>query len=102
MLGTVHTFGKAVGVHGAALLTNYDSLLSYMFNYNYPLIYSTSLPLHTLISIRQAYEMMSTCTQERNDLVSFIQHYKEECQKYNISNITTIVKRAIKNSIACS
>ena len=89
LLGTVHTFGKAVGVHGAALLTNYESLLSYMFNYNYPLIYSTSLPLHTLISIRQAYEMMSKCQQERNSLITFIQHYKNECQKYNISNMIT-------------
>ena len=57
-----------------------------MFNYNYPLIYSTSLPLHTLLSIRQAYEFMSVANEERDNLFSCIQHYKEECRKYNITN----------------
>lgn len=87
LLGTVHTFGKAVGVHGAAFLTNHFSLISYMYNYNYPLIYSTSLPLHTLISIRHAYELMSTSHQQRSDLFKYINYFKTECLKNNIKNV---------------
>ena len=53
----VHTFGKALGVHGAAVLGP-KVLREYLINYAWPLVYSTSLPLHSLVSIRCAYAFM--------------------------------------------
>ena len=54
----VHTFGKALGVHGAAVLGS-DVLRSYLINYARSLIYTTSLPTHSLLSIRAAYATMA-------------------------------------------
>ena len=39
----VATFGKAFGIHGAAMLGS-TTLKSYLINYARPLIYSTALP----------------------------------------------------------
>jgi 8-amino-7-oxononanoate synthase len=54
----VHTFGKALGCHGAVIVGS-QTLRTYLVNYARPLIYSTSLPLHSLVTIRCAYEYMA-------------------------------------------
>ncbi|KAJ3413092.1 hypothetical protein HDV05_008546 [Chytridiales sp. JEL 0842] len=54
----LHTFGKAVGAHGAAILGP-AVLKSYLLNYARPLIYSTSLPIHSLIGIKLSYKWMA-------------------------------------------
>ncbi|CAK9111552.1 8-amino-7-oxononanoate synthase (AONS) (7-keto-8-amino-pelargonic acid synthase) (7-KAP synthase) (KAPA synthase) (8-amino-7-ketopelargonate synthase) [Durusdinium trenchii] len=53
----VHTFGKALGVHGAVVVGP-RVLREYLMNYAWPLVYSTSLPLHSLAAIRCAYAFM--------------------------------------------
>jgi 8-amino-7-oxononanoate synthase len=45
LLAAVHTFGKAVGCHGA-VLCGPQSLKEYMINYCFPFIYSTALSFH--------------------------------------------------------
>jgi 8-amino-7-oxononanoate synthase len=42
----IHTFGKAIGCHGAVLLGS-AVLKDYLLNYGKPLIFSTFMPLHT-------------------------------------------------------
>ena len=53
----VHTFGKAIGSHGAVVV---GSLLlkSYLLNFSRSFIYATALPHHTLLSIQAAYEAL--------------------------------------------
>ena len=82
LLGVVHTFGKAVGQHGAALLTSHESFVQYLLNYAYPIIYSTSLPVHSLISIRAAYEYMSSAQAERESLFDLVDYFKNESNQY--------------------
>nr|WLJ60569.1 8-amino-7-oxononanoate synthase [Alexandrium pacificum] len=53
----VHTFGKALGVHGAVVVGP-KVLREYLINYARPLIYSTSLPTHSLVSVRCAYALL--------------------------------------------
>mmetsp|Transcript_89106 Transcript_89106/g.276953 ORF Transcript_89106/g.276953 Transcript_89106/m.276953 type:complete len:426 (+) Transcript_89106:44-1321(+) len=53
----VHTFGKALGVHGAVVVGP-RVLRDYLINYARPLIYSTSLPAHSLVSVRCAYALL--------------------------------------------
>lgn len=53
----LHTFGKAMGVHGAVLAGS-KLLTSYLFNYARSLIYTTALPMHSLVSIQQAYQLL--------------------------------------------
>lgn len=58
LLCSVHTFGKAAGCHGAVVCGS-KTLKEYLVNYGYPLIYSTALPYHSLVTIRCSYETMT-------------------------------------------
>jgi 8-amino-7-oxononanoate synthase len=58
LLCSVHTFGKAAGCHGAVLCCSSPLLVEYLLNHARPFIYSTALPLHSLITIQCAYETM--------------------------------------------
>lgn len=53
----VHTFGKALGCHGAIVLGS-DLLRNYLINFSRSFIYTTALPLHSLIAIHQSYLLM--------------------------------------------
>eukprot|EP00434_Breviolum_minutum_P008756 symbB.v1.2.007717.t1/scaffold479.1/size198797/9 len=64
----VHTFGKALGVHGAAVVGP-KVLRDYLMNYAWPLVYSTSLPLHSLIAIRGAYAFMRKEATKRQQIL---------------------------------
>ena len=56
---SIHTFGKAAGCHGAVVCGSL-ALRQYLWNYGWPLIYSTSLPLHSLVAIECSYETMTS------------------------------------------
>ncbi|GBG32498.1 5-aminolevulinate synthase, mitochondrial [Hondaea fermentalgiana] len=64
ILCKVCTFGKAPGVHGAALIGP-SILREYMINYCRPLIYSTSLPAHSVAFIMAAHRVMEREAEER-------------------------------------
>lgn len=54
----VHTFGKAMGVHGAVICGSQE-LINYLINFARPFIYTTALPIHSLFSIDGAFEHLS-------------------------------------------
>ena len=58
LLCSVHTFGKAAGCHGAVICGSED-VKSFLLNYGRPIIYSTSLPSHSLVTIASSYETMA-------------------------------------------
>ena len=64
----VHTFGKALGAHGATVVGP-KVLREYLINYAWPLVYSTSLPLHSLVSIRCAYAFLRQQAEERQQVL---------------------------------
>jgi 8-amino-7-oxononanoate synthase len=57
ILARIHTFGKAIGCHGAVVLGS-SILCEYLVNYAKPLIFSTFMPLHSIITIECCYEYM--------------------------------------------
>ncbi|GAB2554342.1 aminotransferase class I/II-fold pyridoxal phosphate-dependent enzyme [Spirosoma aerophilum] len=57
VLARVHTFGKALGVHGAAVVGP-AVLRQYLINFARPFIYTTALPPHSLQAIRCAHEQL--------------------------------------------
>ena len=57
VLARVHTFGKALGVYGAAIVGP-AVLRQYLINFARPFIYTTALPPHSLLAIRCAHEQL--------------------------------------------
>ena len=53
----VHTFGKALGSHGAIVLGS-DTLRTFLINFARSFIYTTFLPPHCLLATESAYEML--------------------------------------------
>lgn len=78
----IHTFGKALGCHGAIVLGS-ETLRQFLINFCRSFIYTTFLPDHSLYAIRSAYEML-------NDVIIgellrridfFIRHVSSELQR---------------------
>lgn len=53
----LHTFGKALGTHGGAIIGS-KVLREYLLNFARSFIYTTALPYHSLFSIRCAYSLL--------------------------------------------
>lgn len=51
------TFGKAMGAHGAIVLGS-ENLRSYLINFARSFIYTTAMPIHTIISVKCAYILL--------------------------------------------
>lgn len=72
----IHTFGKALGAHGAIVLGNAE-LRAYLVNFARSFIYTTSLPFHSLASIEAAYELFPKMHQERQHLRYLIDLFQQ-------------------------
>jgi len=71
----VHTFGKAVGCHGAIILGS-DRLRNYLVNFSRSFIYSTALPEASVAAIRCAYELFPFMQEERAHLQQLINTFQ--------------------------
>ena len=71
----VHTFGKALGCHGAIVLGS-KTLRNYLINFARSFIFTTALPLSSLVSIQCAYEALTEKTFENSDLHALIKLFK--------------------------
>jgi 8-amino-7-oxononanoate synthase len=92
----VHTFGKALGVHGAAIVGP-KVLRNILVNFARSFIYTTALPLHSLVAVRSAYDEMQNGDEKRMKLARLIAHFLHASQKYpgifisyNVSPIQSI------------
>lgn len=71
----IHTFGKAVGVHGAAVLGS-KTLKQFLINYARTLIYTTALPPADVAAISVAYDYFPKMKDERKHLQQLISHFQ--------------------------
>ncbi|GGK82517.1 aminotransferase class I/II-fold pyridoxal phosphate-dependent enzyme [Rufibacter glacialis] len=71
----IMTFGKAVGVHGAAIVGP-KVLQQFLLNFSRPFIYTTALPLASLVAIRQAYRRLPGLTDEREQVQQLAHLYQ--------------------------
>jgi 8-amino-7-oxononanoate synthase len=60
----IHTFGKAVGGHGAAVLGP-EALKPFLINFARPFIYTTALPPQQWVHIREAYQRIGRGAERR-------------------------------------
>jgi len=80
ILARVYTFGKAMGVHGACV-TGSKVLIRYLINFARPFIYTTALPLHSLVSIQSAFHYLEANPELRMSLNQNINLFKNLFQK---------------------
>ncbi|WP_299454892.1 pyridoxal phosphate-dependent aminotransferase family protein [uncultured Microscilla sp.] len=76
----MHTFGKALGTHGAIVLGSHH-LRDYLINFTRSFIYTTSLPFHSLLSIEAAYELLPGCQAERQHLQYLIDFFQKQLRQ---------------------
>jgi len=83
----INTFGKALGAHGAVMLCSND-IKAFIINYCRPFIYSTSLPFHSLATIKCAHRYLLEADSKRAqlfELVSLFQQQFKDVARYKLS-----------------
>ena len=68
----VHTYGKAMGLHGAAVLGS-QVLRTFLINHARSFIFSTALPPHLYLQIQKAYKLLPDA--DREGLFNLINHF---------------------------
>ena len=88
----LYTFGKALGIHGAAILGSTE-LKDYLVNFCRPFIYTTALPPHSMASIKCAYEMLPSLNEERKRVYQLSTLFSElmNLENKDISPVRTII-----------
>jgi 8-amino-7-oxononanoate synthase len=75
-LARIHTYGKALGAHGAAVICSAD-LKDFLINYSRPFIFSTALPFHSLAAIKCAYKFLPQVDNRRDKLRGMAKIFNE-------------------------
>lgn len=77
----IHTFGKAMGCHGAVILGS-ETLRSYLINFCRPFMYTTALPPASVRAIADAYAIVGTLTAERDHLQQLVAQFQSAAIRY--------------------
>ena len=77
----IHTFGKAVGCHGAIVLGS-DRLRDYLINFSRAFIYTTALPPASVRALARAYELFPYLHDERRRLQELIDRFQQAAIGY--------------------
>jgi 8-amino-7-oxononanoate synthase len=82
----VHTFGKALGCHGAIVLGS-TVLRNYLINFSRAFIYTTALPLHEWVAIKVAYELLGEKENSFATIHALIDFFRTQRTHYEIELI---------------
>jgi 8-amino-7-oxononanoate synthase len=77
----IHTFGKACGLHGAAVLGS-TALRDYLINFARSFMYTTALPEETIRHIKTSYEVFPRLQQERKQLNELVAYFQSAATGY--------------------
>jgi len=91
------TFGKALGCHGAIILGS-KSLRHYLINFARSFIYTTAAPIHNIVSIKSAYELLPRVNQKL--IHQKINLFKELASGFSIDVLDS--ESAIQGVVFCS
>ncbi len=90
----IHTFGKALGCHGAVVLGS-ESLRHYLVNFCRPFIYTTALPPQSIAAVQLAYRLFPAMGDARAHLQSLVAVFKAAETGYDILPATGPVQSVI-------
>jgi len=71
----IHTFGKALGCHGAIILGS-NLLRTFLINFSRSFIYTTALPVKSLVAINQSYQLLQRSNVVIQQLYELINYFK--------------------------
>jgi 8-amino-7-oxononanoate synthase len=105
----IHTFGKALGCHGAAILGS-QTLRNYLINFCRPFIYSTAIPPVSVAAIKASYKIFPALNKERDEIRHLISLFDRGGFKKSTTpiqcflvpgndNVKRIAKRLLDNNL---
>jgi 8-amino-7-oxononanoate synthase len=105
----IHTFGKALGCHGAVILGSH-SLRSYLINFCRPFIYSTAIPPASVAAIKVSYKIFPEMNRERQQITDLVSLFDRDGFKKSYTpiqcflvpgndKVKTIAKRLLDNGL---
>lgn len=77
------TFGKSLGTHGAIVLGS-ELLRNYLINFSRAFIYTTALPLPSIVTIKKAHHFLASHLDRITILHELIAHFKGQFKNNNI------------------
>ncbi len=93
----IFTFGKALGCHGAAVVGS-NLLIQYLVNFARPFIYTTAMPVHSVLAIKNALFLVKS-TNERLILSTKVKLFKTMITKYGLEQLFINSNTAIQSAI---
>ncbi|MBA4167346.1 MAG: 8-amino-7-oxononanoate synthase [Chitinophagaceae bacterium] len=90
----VHTFGKAVGSHGAIILGS-NVLRDYLINFSRPFMYTTATPAGAVLATGAAYSLFPSMKKERIHLQGLISVFRKNALGFVLSNSVTPIQGVI-------
>ena len=105
----IHTFGKALGCHGAVILGS-QTLRNYLINFCRPLIYSTAIPPVSVVAIKASYKIFPDMNKEREEIRHLISLFDRDGFKKTFTpiqcfivpgndNVKRIAKQLLDNNL---
>lgn len=91
------TFGKAIGAHGAAVISN-QLIKDFLINFCRSFIYTTALPPHAIQSLQSSYAAIKT-EDLSEKLAKKIQFFKSQFSTFHIPSSTFLISS--NSSIQC-
>ncbi|KAL4101448.1 hypothetical protein PRIC1_005200 [Phytophthora ramorum] len=87
----VHTFGKAMGCHGAVVCGS-QVLIDYLVNYARSFIYTTAFPFDQLVSVACVHEFSASAAVDalRSYVIELVEYFKEK-----VNNTSSIPRDAL-------
>ncbi len=93
----IHTFGKAMGCHGAVIVGS-SELKHFLINYARSFIYTTAIPLHNVLTIKYAIKELLV-TNEGLKLLNNITYFRNEIKIKGLQNLFVQSESAIQSCI---
>ncbi|WP_295119319.1 8-amino-7-oxononanoate synthase [uncultured Chitinophaga sp.] len=87
----VHTFGKAVGCHGAIVL-GLPVLKTFLVNFSRSFIYTTALPASAIAAVLASYNLFPSMEEERTHLLQLIRRLRNGIHESQLLNSDTPIQ----------
>jgi len=86
----VVTFGKAYGAHGAVVLGS-KLLRNYLINYSRAFIYTTALPLNSILTIKKAHQFLENNLDRIERLNFIVEYFKSKFLSFDKLRMTKLI-----------